>query len=930
MAFTQDELDQLKNTLAQGIETGFKKYQPTTNQPGSKSGPPGGSLESALGAGTEGLKGAFGDMIGVLNNGRGNLADFGNLVTKVGDGLGNAFTNIPMIGGLLGDSLKGLSGAVAFSTALIQDNADMFRYLSKVGGGFNGDLGKLRLQAAEAGLGLQDYAELIAENGQIMSMFAGGVDGGAEAISELGRGLFETGMIDQFMNMGMTVKESNEFLIRNLALTRRSSLFQNKSTQEQISAANELAIKMMTMSKLTGKNVQEMQNEMMERNRSGKSIAALRLLEMDGILNAEDARAAMQTGLEGAPKVMKDLMDDLIATGVPMSEATKNFAAINGEAYNLAMQAREALQRGDTAEAERLTKEATAATLQFAKSRQGLTLATLSDVSDVAQTQADALAEINPLITQIEQHVGRTGDVIEGFNLVVEEMTKKVRDTAAGTMPGTEVFGAVRETEQVMSQLAAQVNSLIGQGLSNEEMLSAMQSYTQTLENVSFEELEDKIQGMITTATSLTNRDPIDTQTAELEKLINRKDENIAFQLQEGKDPVTAEEIYTLMQRMKDPNSSVDDQQAAFSRLQELNVLDKDKNVTEAYMSEKARFQKKDFEEVEASDKRIEYKTMLDDLTESLGGFVNDTLDSWSEKFNKFINEDLGLQTFLDKLESFSTSIREIKDSFSDTIDEYTGKLEDSINGVVEWYDEMALAIDNFIASIKDSYNSVTEWTKDMHTTIQEFFQTPFNELWNEWFGNTTDNNEKATVGMFTPQSSTNLPIQIEDPVTPDQTIGEIKDIISQQQFEDPVTPDQTIGEIKDIISQQQFEDPARLDKTVAQIKDIKTNAPVQSDVTTSKEYEKLAARITPEQKTISDQQYQELINATNKNTEILNTLALAYTESQPNRMQENPDLTKLLTDLNTTAKQQLEINTLSMNLTKKSLSLNNDQLMYA
>ena len=930
MAFTQDELDQLKNTLAQGIETGFKKYQPTTNQPGARSGPPGGSLESALGAGTEGLKGAFGDMIGVLNNGRGNLADFGSMVSKVGDGLGSAFTNIPMIGGLLGDSLKGLSGAVAFSTALIQDNADMFRYLSKVGGGFNGDLGKLRLQAAEAGLGLQDYAELIAENGQIMSMFAGGVDGGAEAISELGRGLFETGMIDQFMNMGMTVKESNEFLIRNLALTRRSSLFQNKSTQEQISAANELAIKMMTMSKLTGKNVQEMQNEMMERNRSGKSIAALRLLEMDGILNAEDARAAMQTGLEGAPKVMKDLMDDLIATGVPMSEATKNFAAINGEAYNLAMQAREALQRGDTAEAERLTKEATAATLQFAKSRQGLTLATLSDVSDVAQTQADALAEINPLITQIEQHVGRTGDVIEGFNLVVEEMTKKVRDTAAGTMPGTEVFGAVRETEQVMSQLAAQVNSLIGQGLSNEEMLSAMQSYTQTLENVSFEELEDKIQGMITTATSLANRDPIDTQTAELEKLINRKDENIAFQLQEGKDPVTAEEIYTLMQRMKDSNSSVDDQQAAFSRLQELNVLDKDKNVTEAYMSEKARFQKKDFEEVEASDKRIEYKTMLDDLSESIGGFANETLDSWTEKFNKFINEDLGLQAFLDKLESFSTSLGEIKDSFSITVDEYTGKLKDSIDGVVEWYDEMLIAIDDFIVSIKNSYNSVTEWTKDMHTTIQEFFQTPFNELWNEWFGSTSDNNEKATTGMFTPQSSTNLPIQIEDPVTPDQTVAQIKDILSQQQFQDPVTPDQTVAQIKDILSQQQFQDPALLDKTVAKIKDIKTNAPVQSDVTTSKEYEKLAARITPEQKTISDQQYQELINATNKNTEILNTLALAYTESQPNRMQENPDLTKLLTDLNTTAKQQLEINTQSMNLTKKSLSLNNDQLMYA
>ena len=414
---------------------------------------------------------------------------------------------------------------------------------------------------------------------------------------------------------------------------------------------------------------------------------------------------------------------------------------------------------------------------------------------------------------------------------------------------------------------------------------------------------------MITTASSLVDRDPIDTQTAELEKLINRKDENIAFQLQDGKEPVTAEEIYTLMQRMKDPRSSVDDQQAAFSRLQELNVLDKDKNVTEAYMSEKARFQKKDFEEVEASDKRIEYKTMLDDLSESIGGFVNETLDSWTEKFNKFINEDLGLQAFLDKLESFSTSLGEIKDSFSATVDEYTGKLRDSIDGVVEWYDEMLIAIDDFIASIKNSYNSVTEWTKDMHTTIQEFFQTPFNELWNEWFGSTTDTNEKATVGMFTPQSSTDLPIQIEDPVMPNQTISEIKDIIGQQQVE---------------------QEPAILDKAFAKLEDVKINVPNQTDVTTAKEYEKLAAKITPEQKTITDQQYQDLVNATNKNTEILNTLAVAFTESQPNRMQENPDLTKLLTDLNTTAKQQLEINTQSMNLTKKSLSLNNDQLMYA
>ena len=64
------------------------------------------------------------------------------------------------------------------------------------------------------------------------------------------------------------------------------------------------------------------------------------------------------------------------------------------------MQIANAVKSGASAEeVESLAEKATAKTLEFANSRQGLTIATFSQISDVAQGQATVLEEVNGILT---------------------------------------------------------------------------------------------------------------------------------------------------------------------------------------------------------------------------------------------------------------------------------------------------------------------------------------------------------------------------------------------------------------------------------------------------------------------------------------------------------------------------------------------------
>ena len=333
--------------------------------------------------------------------------------------------------------LPGLGGALSSLTVetvkYLERSQASFNALAKSGAGFNGNLGELNRAAAATRLPLDQFTKMVGANTQNLTALGGGVNEGARRFAELSNEMFEGGAIDGFMALGMTLEESNDFLMDSIALQRRSGRFQQMNDAERVKSAMEMAKSFDTLSKLTGKQAKDIKNELMERQNAGATQAKLRLLEKQGVAGATEAYNAAQKGLAGGPAVLRNLMDDLIQTGVPMSEATANFAATNKEAFALAKQAAEATKRGDTEEAARLSEQAAAKALEYANSEQGLRLATLSQVSDIAKGQADALEEVGATIDALNENAKKMAGATGELATTAESYANLIKKMAADT-----------------------------------------------------------------------------------------------------------------------------------------------------------------------------------------------------------------------------------------------------------------------------------------------------------------------------------------------------------------------------------------------------------------------------------------------------------------------------------------------------------------
>jgi len=381
------------------------------------------------------------------------------------------------------DLLKNIAGAGVSAISYIENTQDTFRALSKVGAGLNGNLGELQITAAKTRMPIDTFANMVGNNSTLLAGFGRGVSDGAKNFANLSNAMYEEGVIEGFMNLGMTVEEANEFVLKNTELTRRQSRLTNADAGQQAKAAADLAKNMQIVAKLTGKEASQLQDDLIARQRSGATQAKLRLLEMDGVTGAQEAYNKAQTSLDAGPAILKNLFDDLLQTGAPMSEATKNFAATNQEAYALAKQAAEANKRGDVAAAQKLGAEAAAAANKFASSRQGLTLATLSQASDIAKGQADVLEEMGPVIDstlatmkKIKDAGGGELDFRTAFLANLKAIGGETETQMKGEGVGQEASVAVNKGQVQLANLAAKGQEKLGEHIQTNTIL--LQTYS--------------------------------------------------------------------------------------------------------------------------------------------------------------------------------------------------------------------------------------------------------------------------------------------------------------------------------------------------------------------------------------------------------------------------------------------------------------------
>lgn len=412
------------------------------------------------------LGGAFGELTGVINRAGGSLSEF---ATDISSATGRIIPGMDKLGGVMG-------GALGY----LENTQTVFQNLSKVGAGFNGDLGALRAGAAATRMPLDAFANMVGRNADAIAGLGAGVNQGAKRFSELSRAMFEDGQIIQgMMNLGYTIEESNAALLDNAELLGRQRVLQGMNDKEVAQATLQMAQDMALVAEITGESAEKQRQELIDANRDGRNIAALRDLEAKGITNAQMGFNTAFQGLQGMGDGAQAYLQDMIRGQGPMSEMTENFAAMNPQTAAIIREMAKITKMPlDDAEKQRriraVADRAQASANKEYTNQTNRTAAMLSDVTGsigssqadlIGQTEVSRRAVLNQQ-AEMEKALGRS---------VTEEearlaLQQKIRDNLAaqrgGNADGQDISRELNTATIGLANSASSVNNTIARNMS--------------------------------------------------------------------------------------------------------------------------------------------------------------------------------------------------------------------------------------------------------------------------------------------------------------------------------------------------------------------------------------------------------------------------------------------------------------------------------
>jgi hypothetical protein len=207
-----------------------------------------GSFTSGL---TKGIGGAFSALGSVLMGATGLVTNFGNSLANANT-IGELVEAVPIFGSMLGKV-----------TGYFDESLSTFQQLSQVGAGFGNDMMAMRSAAAQSGLSLQQFAEVIGNNSQNMGLLGGTTSEGAKRFGRLTRTLrqSEAGLT----RLGMTQQDVNEGFNEYIEMMASSGQLRGRSDRELTAGAANYLTEIDKLARVTGKSRKELQEEMNQR-----------------------------------------------------------------------------------------------------------------------------------------------------------------------------------------------------------------------------------------------------------------------------------------------------------------------------------------------------------------------------------------------------------------------------------------------------------------------------------------------------------------------------------------------------------------------------------------------------------------------------------------------------------------------------------------
>jgi predicted chitinase len=213
---------------------------------------------------------------------------------------------IPIVGGLL----AGVFGAVASSA---ENVVAAYQKSASIGATFNGSVEEMSRAAGGAGMTLDKFAGLLAQNGENLAVLGGTTEQGAKQFAQLAKGIQKSEVGADLQRLGFTTEQINGSMAKYIGMMGRSGALQGMTTQQLIASSGEYMKQLDGLAKITGESRQALEDERKAMMAEAKVAASLQHL-------SADAQGEMMTYIQSFPKAQRAAIADMIATGNTTTE----------------------------------------------------------------------------------------------------------------------------------------------------------------------------------------------------------------------------------------------------------------------------------------------------------------------------------------------------------------------------------------------------------------------------------------------------------------------------------------------------------------------------------------------------------------------------------------------------------------------------------
>ena len=351
-----------------------------------------------------------------------------------------------------------------------QNYLDLYRRTAVVGATFSGSLFDISRMASQAGLGLEQFVNVITQNSETLAAFGGGnINTGIERFTQASGKLLGPGSpyARGIMGLGFTADQAASGLATVMKMQGISARENTSNSSELAKATNDYLTNLDMLSKLTGKRRDQVQKEIeeVERDQLWMSfVEGLSETQKTGVM------AAVQAAVPFGKAAVEEVKARLRGLDIPVSEAGANLAVFSNGASLAGEQ-----YRKDMAAAKGDVKKSTQITLEFMSRIAIASGKTLDMFSD--QQKASGM-----LAGQIPDEFIKMSRLLKANGNDMTKVQAKIAEDQKNAAKGN--AGALGELEMRFTQFGSKVRELLNKFLPLDLIMKFSDTVFTAIENL--------------------------------------------------------------------------------------------------------------------------------------------------------------------------------------------------------------------------------------------------------------------------------------------------------------------------------------------------------------------------------------------------------------------------------------------------------------